>query len=286
MELGPTLPYNSATVAVLIGTAAMVGSCIGSFLNVVIYRLPLGKNLAHPGSHCPNCGHAIRPWHNVPILGWMILGGRCRDCRRPISVRYPLVEFGVAMIFGGLAALAIRASLHLAAHPNPEFIQLQLFVPALGRSILLSTLLAAALIEYDGRVVTSRLFIPTLVLSLAAAVFCSVMQWPWIISLVYPRNGILHNFEPWILAIGGGLLGMLLGSIHRKRDSYVELCGGAAIGATLGPVAVGVIYAVYSLYRLLLAVVSRTPTEIPSAAAQWNWLMLAVLTALWAIVVW
>jgi leader peptidase (prepilin peptidase) / N-methyltransferase len=68
------------------------GLIIGSFLNVVIWRLPRGENLSHPGSHCPRCDHAIRPYDNVPVMSWLILRGKCRDCGSPISVRYPLVE--------------------------------------------------------------------------------------------------------------------------------------------------------------------------------------------------
>ena len=70
----------------------LLGACIGSFLNVVIHRLPHGKSLLKPASHCPVCKHKIRPWHNIPIIGWLMLRGRCHDCEAKISVRYPLVE--------------------------------------------------------------------------------------------------------------------------------------------------------------------------------------------------
>ena len=69
-----------------------LGACIGSFTNVVIWRLPRGESVVHPGSHCPRCGHGIR-WHdNIPILSWLVLGGRCRDCGGTVSWRYPAVE--------------------------------------------------------------------------------------------------------------------------------------------------------------------------------------------------
>ncbi|MCA9172290.1 MAG: prepilin peptidase [Planctomycetales bacterium] len=76
-----------------------VGGSIGSFLNVVVYRLPAGLSLVHPGSRCPHCGHAIRWYDNLPVLGWLGLRGRCRDCRAPISARYPIVEAIVMLLF-------------------------------------------------------------------------------------------------------------------------------------------------------------------------------------------
>jgi len=70
----------------------LIGACVGSFTNVVAWRLPRGESVVFPGSHCPRCGHAVR-WHdNLPVLGWLLLMGRCRDCGAPISWRYPVVE--------------------------------------------------------------------------------------------------------------------------------------------------------------------------------------------------
>jgi leader peptidase (prepilin peptidase)/N-methyltransferase len=76
-----------------------VGATVGSFLNVVVYRLPRRKNLAYPGSACPRCGHPIRLFDNIPILSWLSLRGRCRDCRGRISPRYFVVEATVALVF-------------------------------------------------------------------------------------------------------------------------------------------------------------------------------------------
>ncbi|MCF0234961.1 MAG: prepilin peptidase, partial [Thermoguttaceae bacterium] len=72
---------------------AFFGAAVGSFLNVVIWRVPEGMSLVTPPSHCPKCGARIRWYDNVPIFGWILLGGKCRDCRAPISARYPGVEF-------------------------------------------------------------------------------------------------------------------------------------------------------------------------------------------------
>lgn len=72
--------------------AGILGLCVGSFLNVVIYRLPREMNLAFPGSHCTTCDYQLKWYDNIPVLSWLMLGGRCRKCREPISVRYTVVE--------------------------------------------------------------------------------------------------------------------------------------------------------------------------------------------------
>lgn len=81
---------------------AAYGACVGSFLNVVIYRLPAGENIITPPSACPNCHHKLAAYDNVPVLGWLWLGGRCRYCKTPISIQYPIIELITAMLFGGL----------------------------------------------------------------------------------------------------------------------------------------------------------------------------------------
>ena len=88
----------------LLCAVALLGLAVGSFLNVVIHRVPRGQSLARPGSRCPHCGSAVRNRHNVPLLGWLMLRGRCADCGTPISVRYPLVEAGTAALFVAVTA--------------------------------------------------------------------------------------------------------------------------------------------------------------------------------------
>jgi leader peptidase (prepilin peptidase)/N-methyltransferase len=83
----------------LIVVVILLGLAIGSFLNVVIYRVPAGASLSHPSSHCPLCGHTIRNRHNVPVVGWAVLRGRCADCRTAISPRYPSIELLTAALF-------------------------------------------------------------------------------------------------------------------------------------------------------------------------------------------
>ncbi|WP_305789611.1 prepilin peptidase [Symbioplanes lichenis] len=104
----------------LLGIVGMLGLAVGSFLNVVIHRVPRGESLVRPGSHCPACGHEIRPRHNIPVAGWLLLRGRCADCEAPISARYPLVEAGTAALFLAVTAKfgwswELPAFLYLAA---------------------------------------------------------------------------------------------------------------------------------------------------------------------------
>ena len=106
--------------ALLIAVAALFGLAIGSFLNVVIWRVPRGESVVNPPSACPACGAAIRPRDNVPVVGWLLLRGRCRDCKSPISARYPLVELGTGVAFAIVAArfgwhAELPAYLYLAA---------------------------------------------------------------------------------------------------------------------------------------------------------------------------
>lgn len=89
-----TIPAAAALVF-----AGLIGACIGSFLNVVIYRLPLGQSIVSPPSRCPRCGSRLRWFENVPILGWLWLRGRCRHCQSRISIQYPAVELLTALLF-------------------------------------------------------------------------------------------------------------------------------------------------------------------------------------------
>src|SRR3954447_11345597 len=91
------------SMAFLVAFAVVVGLVVGSFLNVVIHRVPSGGSVVRPRSHCPNCGTGIRPRDEIPVLSWLLLRGRCRDCGTGISVRYPLVELLTAVVFVGLA---------------------------------------------------------------------------------------------------------------------------------------------------------------------------------------
>jgi leader peptidase (prepilin peptidase)/N-methyltransferase len=129
--------------------SALMGAALGSFLNVVIYRLPRHESLLHPGSHCPACHSAVKPYDNVPVLAWMWLRGRCRACREAISPRYPLVEAATALLCA--AVVLTRSSAGGVA---------------LGLLSVL-VLLPVALIDLDHHVIPNRITAPAAVLAIA-----------------------------------------------------------------------------------------------------------------------
>lgn len=94
-------------IPLAVGFAFVTGAILGSFLNVVIHRVPRGESVVFGGSHCPRCRAPVRPRDNVPVLGWLLLRGRCRDCAEPISPWYPLVEAACGLVAAGLTAAAI-----------------------------------------------------------------------------------------------------------------------------------------------------------------------------------
>lgn len=100
---------------VLVFVGVLLGLAIGSFANVVAYRLPAGRSILRPPSACPHCEHAIQRRDNVPVLGWILLRGRCRHCRKRISVRYPIVEVATAALFV-LVVFAVEDSATLPAY--------------------------------------------------------------------------------------------------------------------------------------------------------------------------
>jgi leader peptidase (prepilin peptidase) / N-methyltransferase len=97
--------------AVLAAFCGVIGLLVGSFLNVVIWRVPRGESVVRPPSHCPGCDAPIAPRDNVPVVSWLLLRGRCRHCGEPISARYPLVELATGVLF---AVLALKVGPHVA----------------------------------------------------------------------------------------------------------------------------------------------------------------------------
>ena len=131
--------------------AAPLGLIIGSFLNVVAYRLPRGESLVHPRSRCTSCGTEVRAIDNVPLLSWLFLRGRCRHCKAPISARYPAVELTTAVVF---AAVVVARGLSL---------ELLLELP------FAAMLIAVANIDLEHRIVPNRILAPMAVWGVAVS---------------------------------------------------------------------------------------------------------------------
>ena len=122
--------------------AALFGAVIGSFLNVVAHRVPLGESLVSPGSRCPECGSPVKPYDNIPVVSWLLLRGRCRNCGARISPRYPLVELATALVFA--AVVAVRG------FDADRVLELP-FVAAL---------IALAAIDYDHKLLPNKIVYP------------------------------------------------------------------------------------------------------------------------------
>ena len=136
-----------------------LGAVIGSFLNVVIARVPKGESVVSPGSRCPRCKRAIRWYDNVPILSWLILRGKCRDCALPISPRYPMVELLIALL-----AVAIARQL------GPTWV-------ALGYFAFATSLVALAYIDLDTWLLPSQITWPLLALGLLSPLWNHGLPW-------------------------------------------------------------------------------------------------------------
>lgn len=226
----------------LIG-CAFLGLLIGSFLNVVVWRVPRGESLI-PDSHCPRCDIPIRPWQNVPVISWLVLRGRCAGCGERISARYPLVELGTGVSFvlvawwfaewgplaaGGASAgsaavtawwLGLAAYLWFAAAGIAlTLIDLEhkrlpdaIVLPSLGVIVVL--LAGAAILDADwGRLIST--------LGGAAGLFAFYL----LVALVYPRGigggdvklaplvGAVLGFVAWSAVAVGAFAGFLLGAV-------------------------------------------------------------------------
>jgi leader peptidase (prepilin peptidase)/N-methyltransferase len=189
-----------------------LGASVGSFLNVAVYRLPAGLSLVHPSSHCPRCLAPIRLRDNIPVFGWLLLRGRCRDCRLPISRRYPAVEFFVGCMFVGLAVAELyltpplkAAALAGAIRPPLDPREIPFWLAYAMHALLLTTLVGAALIESDGRRIPRRLFFPTLLVG-----FALPLLWPELRLLPALPGAELTD---WRAAVVDGLAGLTFGAL-------------------------------------------------------------------------
>ncbi len=187
--------------------ALTFGLVIGSFLTVVVSRIPAGESIVSPRSRCPSCGAQIRPRDNVPVVSWLLLRGRCRSCGVRIPGRYPLIELGTAMLF---AAAAVR------------YEDVWLLVPV---SIFLGLLLALSVIDLEHKILPNRIVYPSLIgfplyfvvawfagapvdLGHAAIGFAAYGSFMLIVAIISPRGMGMGDVKL------SALIGLVVGALY------------------------------------------------------------------------
>lgn len=195
-------------IAVLAVLAALTGAAVGSFLNVVVHRVPAGVSVVRPSSACPGCGSGIRSRDNVPVLGWLVLRGRCRDCAEPISARYPLVEAGTAVMFAAVTVGTLLVG-------NPWALPAHLYLAAIA--------VALALIDLEHHRLPDAIVLPSYVVSAGLLLLAAAGTGEWgallraviAMAALYGLYFVLAVAKPGGMGFGdvklAGVLGLHLG---------------------------------------------------------------------------
>lgn len=206
---------------VVVIAAGILGLVIGSFLNVVIHRVPLRESIVSPPSSCPNCGHRIRGYDNIPLVSWLLLRGRCRDCRSRISMRYPLVELGTAIFFIVVATVFAGGVLVSATAP---LVGAAVFV-LLAYLYFAAISIALALIDLDTRRLPNTIVLPAYVVGAVLLAVAAILSGDYPALLRAAVGGLILGFAYLLMAVispGGmgfgdvklaGVLGIFLGWI-------------------------------------------------------------------------
>lgn len=226
-------------------------ACVGSFSNVVIWRVPRHESIVSPPSACPKCGNRIKWYDNVPILSWLCLRGKCRHCHAPISPRYIIVE-SIAACFGGLLCHQVVVPLlPYLLEPNVAWQMIVLFV---SLTLFAIGCLALALIDYDTTELPPEITLPMAGLGLLTA---------WLIPETGVFAQLLGNID-WMDAllgglIGGGIIVSIIG-IYYLLTKRIGMGGGdiwmmAMIGAFLGWEALPFVFLASSLQGVIIAVI-------------------------------
>ena len=205
----------------VIAVAGLFGLVVGSFLNVVTHRLPRGASLVKPRSACPGCGVPVRPYDNVPVLSWLLLRGRCRDCHTPISARYPLVEAGTAALW--LAVVAVH-------HADTTQLVLGL--------VLVTFLVPMALIDLERQIIPNKLTGPAALAALGLGLALDPGGEPERLLAALAFGGVfaLPAFIGAGMGMGDaklvGVLGLFLGW-HAGLAILVALVVGTVVGIAI-----------------------------------------------------
>ncbi|MCH2176407.1 MAG: prepilin peptidase [Lentisphaeria bacterium] len=173
MEFFETYHYVKTILTV---TVFIMGACIGSFLNVVIWRMPNDESVVIVPSHCPKCGHGIKPWENIPIISWLYLRGRCSSCRSPISPRYIFVEFLTGLLF--LVVWFHAWNLWEAGVHTMHLISLGGMI---NQMTLIAFLISFSYIDIDHKIVPDKLVLTGIIFA-----FAILFIWPSSHGLIHP----------------------------------------------------------------------------------------------------
>ena len=195
------------------------GLIFGSFLNVVIYRLPLGESIVFPGSHCPACNTAIKPYDNIPVLSFAILGGKCRNCGQVISPIYPAVELMVGILF--LLAF-IKAGQQFRIFTDfYDAVPARFWLTMIADILFISFIVPLVFIDLKHKLLLNALTYPGIALLFIARI---IAPDPWILAHTPNWFGLTGQPE-WPLAIVASLLGALAGggSLWLVRWIYFQL---------------------------------------------------------------
>ena len=209
-------------VAFAAAVAGAFGATIGSFLNVVAYRLPRAESLVHPGSRCPGCGTAIKVYDNVPVFGWLMLRGRCRSCRTAISPRYPIIE-----ALTGALAVAVVLTKHSAS------------AIALGL-VLVVVLVPVALIDLEHRIIPNKITLPAAVAAVAIGAALDLKGVPEQLIAGAGAGGFLLAFllmYPRGMGMGDVKLAVVLG-LFLGRSVGVAILAGVLTATLVGAVVI------------------------------------------------
>ncbi len=212
-------------LTLIIALSAVFGLVVGSFLNVVAYRVPEGLSVVHPPSACPTCGTEIKPYDNIPVLSWFILKGRCRACGEPFSIRYALVEASTAVLFG-LTAAVIGADWTLPA-----------YLWFVGVTIVL------VLTDFDHKRIPNRILYPGIVVGAVLLAIGAGVEGEW---SALGRGGLgavacfvgyllLALLVPGAFGMGDVKLGILLG-LFAGYQGWASVVSGAFLSQLIGGV--------------------------------------------------
>jgi leader peptidase (prepilin peptidase)/N-methyltransferase len=195
----------------LVALAALLGLAVGSFLNVVVWRVPRGESVVRPPSGCPRCGHPVRPRDNVPVLSWVLLRARCRDCGEPISWRYPLVEALTALLFAVVTAGCLAGAGGLWAIPAA------LYLVAIG--------VALTFIDLDTHRLPNAIVLPAYPVSLVLLALAAAGTGDWPALLRAALGGVAMFAFYLVLALaaprGMGLGDVKLAGVLGMHLAYV-----------------------------------------------------------------